>query len=133
MERGIINIGSRTFDVLIAISDKEQARGLMFVEPPAPNMVFVYDRPRVSKFWMSNTKCPLDIVFCHNGKITQVCQGEPYSTKLIGDDLISDLVVELPRGAAADFKLGHSVDLIKPTFDELRQIIAEKYHQFVKY
>jgi uncharacterized membrane protein (UPF0127 family) len=133
MEQGFVKINNQVFTVLIAISEPEQARGLMRVEPPVPNMAFVYGSPKVTKFWMANTPAPLDIVFCHNGQVTQICQGEPYSTKLIGDDMVSDLVIEFPRGAAVHMKPGDKVGLLKPTIDELRKIIAEKYHKFVKF
>ncbi len=134
MEQGTLSIHDKTFGVLLAISELEQARGLMRVPPPVPNMAFIYDSPRVSKFWMANTPAPLDIIFCHAGVVTQICKGEPYSTSLIGDDRISDLIVELPYGTAAQagIRAGHKVGLVKPTVDELRKIIAEKYHKFVK-
>lgn len=135
MEQGTLIINDKTFGVLLAISEDEQSRGLMRVEPPVPNMVFIYAHPKVTKFWMANTPAPLDIIFCHAGKITQICKGEPYSTKLIGDDLISDLVVELPYGTVASIgiKAGQHVSLVKPTSDELKKIIAQKYHKFVKF
>lgn len=135
MENGILVIGEKSFDVLLAISEIEQSRGLMRVQPPVPNMVFIYDEPKVSKFWMANTPSPLDIIFCRAGKITQICKGEPYSTKLIGDDIISDLVIELPFGTASSMglQLGHKVSLLKPALDDLKKIIAKKYHKFVKF
>lgn len=133
MEQGFVKINNQVFTVLLAISEVEQARGLMRVQPPVPSMAFIYDSPKVTKFWMANTPAPLDIVFCHNGQVTQICHGEPYSTKLIGDDMVSDLVIELPRGSAVHMKPGDKVGLLDPTIDELRKIIAEKYHKFVKF
>ena len=133
MERGTVAINNKVFTVLLAISETEQARGLMRVAPPVPNMAFIYNAPKITKFWMSCTPSPLDIVFCHNGMVTQICHGEPFSTKLIGADLISDLVIEFPRGVAADIKLGDKISLVKPTISELQKLIAEKYHKFVKF
>jgi len=107
----------------------------MHQEWPPPVMSFIYDSPRINKFWMANTPSPLDIVFCHRGKVSEICYGEPHSTSVIGSNLLSDLVIELPHGTAhsSNIKIGHPVGLVKPTPDELRKIIAEKYHLFVKF
>jgi len=134
MEEGIIYIHDNVFNTLLAISDDEQARGLMDQAWPPPVMSFVYAEPRITRFWMKNTPSPLDIVFCHQGKITQICKGEPYSTAMIGDNKFSDLVIELPYGTAvtSGIKLGHSVGLVRPTVADLKKLIAEKYHGIVK-
>ena len=135
MEQGYIYIHNNIFPTLLAISAEEQSKGLMHQAWPPPVMSFVYERPRINKFWMKNTPSPLDIVFCHDGRISQICYGEPHSTSVIGDNLPSDLVIELPYGTtkSSDIKIGHAVGLVKPTKDELHKIIAEKYHHFVKF
>lgn len=94
-----IKIGDYEFQTLLAISEEEQAQGLMHVPAPAPIMSFVYAKPRVNMFWMKNTPAPLDIVFALNGNVVAIHEGEPYSTKMIGDYQPTDLVVELPQGA----------------------------------
>lgn len=134
MESGYIYLNSSVFPTIIAISEEEQAKGLMKRDWPPPIMSFIYTSPRVTQFWMKNTPSPLDIVFSCNGIITQICRGEPWSTKLIGDYLPSDLVVELPYGTtiASGIKIGHKVGLVKPTLDELKIIIDEKYRGIVK-
>lgn len=128
MNNGIIHIGNYLFETLLAISNKEQEVGLMYVEPPAPIMTFIYNKPQINKFWMKNTKAPLDIVFCSNGQVSQICLGEPYSTSVIGDNRFSDLVIEFPRGTvvSSDIKLGHHVGVVKPTVAELKKLIVEK-------
>lgn len=135
MENGYVYIHNNVFPTLLAISEEEQARGLMGKEWPPPVMAFVYPQSKVNKFWMHRTPSPLDIVFCHQGKVSQICYGEPHSTTAIGDNVFSDLIIELPHGTvdSSGIKLGHSVGLVSPTQDELRQIIAEKYHDFVKF
>lgn len=134
MENGTVCIGFNLFDTLLAISEQEQSRGLMYINPPAPVMSFIYDSPRINKFWMANTKAPLDIVFCHQGKVSQLHVGEPFSTEMIGDNKFSDLIIELPYGTVdkSGIKIGHSVGLVKPTSDELHKIFAEKYNLFIK-
>ena len=134
MENGYIYVHNQIFPTLLAISEDEQAQGLMGREWPPPVMSFIYTEPKFNRFWMKNTPSPLDIVFCHAGKITQICHGEPYSTAMIGDYRLSDLVIEFPQGtvAAAGIKLNHDVGLVKPTSEELKHILAEKYHRIVK-
>lgn len=134
MEKGYIYVHDQVFSTLLAISAEEQARGLMYVDPPAPVMSFIYDHPRINKFWMANTKAPLDIVFCCQGKVSQLHVGEPYSTRVIGDDKDSDLIIEFPRGTidTTGIKIGYKAGIVQPTPEELRKIIAQKNHQFVK-
>jgi uncharacterized membrane protein (UPF0127 family) len=134
MKSGIVCISNNLFETLLAISNEEQERGLMYVDPPAPVMTFVYECSGINRFWMANTKAPLDILFCHKGEVKQICFGEPNSTAMIGDHQLSDLVVELPFGtvASSSIKLGHQVGLVKPTREELKKIIAKKYLGIVK-
>jgi uncharacterized membrane protein (UPF0127 family) len=114
MREKYISINDHILPVLLAETSEEQERGLMFVEPPVPNMAFPYKQARVNKFWMRNTISPLDIIFCHNGRVSQLCAGEPYSTAVIGADKPSDLVVEFPRGTIdkLKIKIGQLVELI---------------------
>ncbi len=94
-----LRVGDQEFETLLAISEEEQATGLMHVQAPTPIMSFVYATPRVNMFWMKNTPAPLDIVFALNGNVVAIHEGEPHSTKMIGDYRPTDLVVELPRGS----------------------------------
>ena len=105
---------------LLAITPQEQERGLMHKKWPPPIMSFIYKLPSINKFWMHNTPSPLDIVFCHNNIIVNICKGEPYSTALIGDDSFSDLVVEFPHGTCKDknIKIGDSIILKYEDEDE---------------
>jgi len=100
-----VKIGNHVLPALLAISEEDQARGLMGKAWPPPVMAFVYSTPQVNRFWMKSTPSPLDIVFSLNGKITQICKGEPNSTRMIGDYAPSDLVVELPFGTCASKKI----------------------------
>lgn len=134
MELGYIHIGNNIFPTLLAISYEEQAQGLMGCAWPPPIMSFIYHTAQINKFWMKATPSPLDLLFCHNGRVREICFGEPHSTAMIGGNHLSDLVVELPFGTvgATGIKLGYQVGLVKPTQDELRKIIATKYPGIVK-
>ncbi len=113
MKSGFICISNNVFPTLLAISEAEQERGLMFQPFPPPIMSFVYNKPKINKFWMHKTPSPLDIVFCINNKISQICYGKPFSTEIIGKNEFSDLVIELPYGTVNDLgiKVGHSAEL----------------------
>lgn len=128
MKQGYIFVANNIFESLFAISSEEQEKGLMFEPFPPPIMSFVYESPKVNKFWMHNTPSPLDIVFCCNGEIVQICKGDPFSTKTIGDDRYSDLIIEFPYGTVknSNIKLRNKVGIIEPSIHELRKIFALK-------
>lgn len=111
MKTGFIHIADMVLETYIAASMEEQMKGLMHVKPPCPNMAFPYNRPQINKFWMKDTPSPLDIVFCNDNMIVDICYGEPYSTKSIGKDIYSNLVLEFPYGTVKKFhlKIGDSV------------------------
>ena len=109
----IIKIGNIKLHTLIAYTEEEQARGLMWKKWPPPVMSFIYDTPGIKKFWMKNTISPLDIVFCKDNKVIAIKSGEPNSLDLIGPNKKSDLVVELPKGTVKKLgiKVGQAVTL----------------------
>lgn len=104
MFKDTVQIGNHYFDTLIALTEYEQARGLMEKSWPPPVMCFPYKKSSIHKFWMKNTPSPLDIIFVKNNKVLDIFKGEPYSLVAVGPEEPSDLVVELPFGTAK--KLG---------------------------
>ena len=114
MKSGYVFINNNIFSSLLAESEQEQEHGLMHEVWPPPVMSFVYKSPKVNKFWMHNTPSPLDIVFCSNGKVIDICYGEPLSTKVIGPNVPSDLIIEFPHGtvASTDIRIGQDVGLM---------------------
>ena len=135
MEQGYLYVANNIFPTLLAISEAEQSQGLMYVKPPVPIMSFIYAAPKYNTFWMKNTPSPLDIMFCCNGEVTQICKGEPFSTSIIGDfRKQSDLIVEFPFGTIDNtgIQLGHKVGLVSPSAAQLKRIIAEKCAGIVK-
>lgn len=113
MKTSTLIINGSNIPTFLALSDQEQRTGLMYKKELPPSMSFVYDYPKINKFWMHNTPRALDIVFCNDGKIIHIAKGEPFSTSLIGPDSPSDLVVEFPYGTCRnlDIKIGDPVDL----------------------
>ena len=61
--------GRARFQVEIAATPAEQARGLMFRKSLAPDrgMLFIYKRPQPVAYWMKNTLIPLDIIYIQPG------------------------------------------------------------------
>jgi uncharacterized membrane protein (UPF0127 family) len=101
----VISIKGQMFNTLVAITESEQCKGLMYQKWPPPIMAFPYRRAAPRKFWMKNTMTPLDIVFCRGNYVIGIFKGEPLSTKLVGPDEPADFVVELPAGTAANLGL----------------------------
>ena len=66
-ENGIVTVTLKgeSFTVELAQSDAARHQGLMYREVLAPGhgMLFVYPAPETLRFWMLNTKMPLDILF----------------------------------------------------------------------
>lgn len=125
MKNGFLKINNDIFQTLLALSEKEQERGLMWEPFPPPIMSFIYPHAKINKFWMKNTCSPLDIVFCNNNKINQICKGNPFSAEVIGSDIPSNLVIELPYGTVEHCKIktGQSAELFLPSIDELLKIV----------
>jgi len=104
---GRLRIGEHEFDTELAITSEQQEKGLMYREDPSV-MAFVYSTPKPAQFWMKDTPAPLDIIFTLRGSVINICRGEPYSTKIVGDYYTpSDLVIEMPAGSCK--KLGITI------------------------
>lgn len=63
--RSWVEIGGERFQVEVAKTREERARGLMFRDrmPAGDGMVFVHDSEDLQAYWMKNTKIPLDILY----------------------------------------------------------------------
>jgi uncharacterized protein len=95
------------FEVEVADSDGERARGLMGRSslPENAGMLFVYDEPSAGGYWMKNTLIPLSIAFmAGNGRILRIldmepCRADPCAVYDPGVTYASAL--EVNRGALA--------------------------------
>jgi uncharacterized membrane protein (UPF0127 family) len=94
------------FDVEVARTPEEQARGLMFRKSLAANagMVFPMAPPRTASFWMKDTVIPLDMIFVRtDGTVALVAaNAAPYSRVPISAGIPVAGVVELRGGRAAE-------------------------------
>ena len=103
--------GTARFEVALADTPRERARGLMFVEElgASEGMLFVYESPQHAAFWMRNTLIPLDMLFAEeDGTVTRIHENAiPHDeTPIPGGDAVR-YVLEVPGGTAE--RLGLSV------------------------
>lgn len=93
------------FDVWLALSRRQQMRGLMFVRemPDTSGMFFIYPRERDVSIWMRNTYIPLDIIFARaDGVISYIeASAETMSDRSIDPGENSRFVLELNGGMTA--------------------------------
>ena len=98
--------GAKTFQVEVADTDKEQARGMMYREsvPEMTGMLFEFDRPKVATIWMKNTAVSLDILFVRsNGKILKIeHSATPYTLRNSSSEAPVAAVLELGAGQALE-------------------------------
>ncbi len=103
------------FEVEVAVTPQEQARGLMFRESLAPfaGMIFYYTEPQNVSFWMKNTIIPLDMIFIRtDSTIARIAaQTTPYSEAQVpaGEPVIAVLEIAGGRAAELDIKEGDRV------------------------
>jgi len=96
--------------VQVAITEAQQARGLMGVRSlrPRTGMIFLFRHDSPQTFWMKDTLIPLDMVFISSGgTIRSIFAHVPPVTPAAPDDRIpfeagsAKYVLEIPSGEAA--------------------------------
>ena len=105
----------------IADSNTERALGLMYVEELDwdKGMLFVFDKPSIYKFWMKNTKIPLDIIWIDNSsEIVYIYNAEPCKIEecpSFGPDIDAIYVLEVNSGYSQlhNISIGDYVDIQK--------------------
>ncbi|MBZ8179318.1 MAG: DUF192 domain-containing protein [Oscillatoria sp. PMC 1051.18] len=104
-------MGGETIDLEVTKTPQQQALGLMFREslPDNRGMLFTFNPPRPTQFWMKNVKISLDMIFVRNGEIKAIaanvppCTSDPCPT--YGTEQLIDTVIELRGGRAAELGL----------------------------
>ena len=98
--RGVVR-----FEVEVARTPEQQARGLMFRTGLADDrgMIFPFDTVRPASFWMRNVPIPLDIIFIRkDGTIARIAEAVPFSEELVLSGEPVALVLEIRGGLAAE-------------------------------
>ena len=102
--------GQAQFSVDVADDNEERGQGLMFVEsmPQSAGMLFIYEHPQTTRFWMKNTLISLDMIFAdETGTVQKVHENAvPLSERLINGGREILYVLEVNGGIAARFGIG---------------------------
>jgi len=110
------------FDVEIARSHEQRARGLMFRKnmPEENGMLFLFERREKVTMWMENTYIPLDIIFLDaKGIITHIVKSTvPESRDYIHSNAPVVSVLELNAGVTDNLNIQVGDKIIHPFFAE---------------
>lgn len=76
-----IKVGDSSLEVIHARNDAERRQGLSSIDKLDKNvgMLFHFNEPTTSGFWMLDTNIPLDIAFIKEGKIIDIQSMTPHS------------------------------------------------------
>src|SRR5690625_1710902 len=100
------------FNVELAQTDEQRARGLMFRESLAEDagMLFLYQRDRPLSMWMKNTLISLDMFFIdRRGRIVRIAERTtPLSERSISSGRPARAVLEVPGGDRKRTRLNSS-------------------------
>jgi len=116
-----ITIGEQRFTAEIAETDSEKAMGLSNRDKLAPNagMLFVFNPPETSFFWMKDMRFKLDIIWIANNKVTGVSRNLPTPAPNTPPSQLPtyaspgsiDFVLEVNAGAGASISIGDPVEI----------------------
>ena len=112
--------GQARFNVEIADTPDERARGLMFREslPQSSGMLFLYERPQRLSFWMKNTLIELDMIFLDaTGTVRSIshrAQPGDLQPKVGGSNLTA--VLEINGGLAKALGIAEGSQMRHPAF-----------------
>ena len=104
-------VGDQVIKLEVAQTPEQQALGLMYRQslPDNRGMIFPFQPPQITKFWMKNVSIPLDMIFLLNSEIQAIeanvppCNLDPCPT--YGPDMAIDQVIELRGGRAGELNL----------------------------
>ena len=116
------DFGSVRFSIEIVDTVEERAVGLMHREslPQNSGMLFVYDRPQRTAFWMKNTLIPLDMLFMgSDGTITHIHENAIPGdlTPISGNDQVL-AVLEINGGLSAKYGISVGSYMRHEIFDQ---------------
>lgn len=76
-----IDVGGRVFTVELAVTPKEQEKGLGYRDslPVNAGMLFVYQTARQYEFWMKGMRFPIDIIWIRDQTVVDISKNVPVS------------------------------------------------------
>ena len=104
-------MGGEVIELEVAKTEQQKGLGLMFRKslPANRGMLFAFDPPQYTRFWMKNVEISLDIIFLQGGIIQAIasnvppCNSSPCPT--YGAQTPIDQVIELRGKRAAELGL----------------------------
>ncbi len=99
-----IKINNTEITVEIADTPKLKRKGLMFRKylPEKNGMIFLFDKPQKTNFWMKNVNFPLDLIFIYKNKIIKIYKKlPPCKSKhcpIYPSKVLTECVIELNGG-----------------------------------
>lgn len=110
------------FQVELAVTPAERARGLMFRASLAEDhgMLFDFGHPQPVAMWMRNTYIPLDILFIRgDGSISRIARdAQPLSDTIIDSTEPVRAVLELRGGRTAKLGIKPGDRVLHPLFEQ---------------
>jgi len=118
-----LSVDGITFNVEVASSMTEQARGLSYRPTLAANsgMLFVFGSGTIQTFWMQGMNFPLDMIWISGTTVVGSSQNAPapapgtqiWNLKIYASPGNTDKVLEVPAGTVAKYniKVGDSVTI----------------------
>ena len=104
-----LKLGETKFKVEVAVLPKEREKGLMYRDRigPKEGMLFVFKEGSIQRFWMKNTRIPLDIgYFSTDGILKEIHKGRPNDlTGVASRSRDIKFVLELNEGTFAKLKI----------------------------
>jgi uncharacterized protein len=112
--------GEHRFQVEVARTDEQRARGLMFRRymPPDRGMLFDFKVEQPVMMWMRNTYIPLDMIFIsRDGRVINVAENtEPMSERTIASAAPAFAVLEVNAGVSRKIGLKPGDQISHPLF-----------------
>lgn len=105
----MVTIEKRTGEKLqikaeVASTQAQREQGLMFRKslPEGEGMIFLFSEESHMPFWMKDTPIPLDLIFIHQGKITDIFENAvPNSETFLSPQEVYTMVLEVSGGYVA--------------------------------
>jgi len=122
LNKSEVKIGNNVFNVEIASTTIEKARGLSFRERlgDSDGMLFIFNEPAVQSFWMIDMNFSIDMIWIGGGKVLGFAENVPAPTSAISLSSTvrnspdgTDRVLEVNAGAVAkeNIKVGDAVQI----------------------